>query len=345
MRTAHGVWREREGIWVKLENEAGDVGHGEASPIPAFGTETMEQLEEQCRGLSDRVTADEIESVSNQWPCLQFALRTAHRELVIKRTNRVGESTESTVSSEEKRTGAIAPTDQSSRYLPIAALLPAGKAALERIAVLSDSGFRTFKWKVGVADLAEEMGWAEDILSRLPAGAKLRLDANGAWNHRQAQKWLARAADWPIEFIEQPVAAETSGFDDTMMGLAADYPTPLALDESIATGAHVAHWLELGWRGFFVIKPALLGNAEDVLARIRKTKTRVVFSSALETTIGARAVLRLALEHGEPGRAIGFGVWPLFEDARLNGPTLAPFIRREDVERLDPTAAWRTLGE
>jgi O-succinylbenzoate synthase len=230
-------------------------------------------------------------------------------------------------------------------YLPMAALLPAGKTALERAAVLGDAGFRTFKWKIGVGDLSDELGLAEDLLARLPTGSKLRLDANGAWNHRQAQKWLERAADWPIEFLEQPIAADARGFEDTMMGLAADYPTPLALDESIAIGVHVTRWIELGWRGFFVIKPALLGNVEATLARIQKSTTNVVFSSALETAIGAKRTLQIALDHGVAGRAIGFGVWPLFEDMRLNGPTLAPFIRREDVERIDVNLAWETLDE
>ncbi|HEY9155038.1 MAG TPA: o-succinylbenzoate synthase [Opitutaceae bacterium] len=340
MRTAHGLWREREGVWVKLVNESGDAGLGEAAPIPAFGTETLEQLEERCRALNDPLTAEEIDTLGDEWPCLQFALRSAQREVEMSRSKRTGEST-----LRDAGSGSNIAERTLNPYLPVAALLPAGKAAFERIAVFGDAGFRTFKWKVGVGDLADELSLAEDLLGKLPPGAKLRLDANGAWNHRQAQKWLERAADWPIEFLEQPIAPDARGFEDTMLGLAADYPTPLALDESIATGAHVTRWIELGWRGFFVIKPALLGNVEVTLTRIQKATTNFVFSSALETAVGAKRTLQIALDHGEAGRAIGFGVWPLFADPRLNGPTLAPFLRREDVERLDVNAAWKVLGE
>jgi o-succinylbenzoate synthase len=362
MRTAHGLWQEREGVWVRLESDEGDVGCGEAAPIAAFGTETVEQLQARCRALNDPLALEDIEKVGDEWPCLQFALRSALRDLATRRSERTGEPMVAAnlrpegagdLSTSGGGGGVGRGSDSPDRsvlktanpYLPVAALLPAGKAALERVVELGDAGFRTFKWKVGVEDLAAELGIAEDLLSRLPAGAKLRLDANGAWNHRQAQKWLERAADWPIEFLEQPIAADARGFEDTMLGLAADYPTALALDESIGTGAQITRWIELGWRGYFVIKPALLGNADEVLNSIQKSTTKVVFSSALETAIGAKRTLQLALDYGEAGRAIGFGVWPLFADPRLNGPALAPFIRREDVGRLNPIAAWEALVE
>ena len=46
---------------------------------------------------------------------------------------------------------------------------------------------------------------------------------------------------------------------------------------------------------------------------------------------------------GEP-RALGFGVWPLFADARFDGPAAAPFLRWEDVERINPEAVWNALS-
>jgi O-succinylbenzoate synthase len=41
---------------------------------------------------------------------------------------------------------------------------------------------------------------------------------------------------------------------------------------------------------------------------------------------------------------VGFGVYPIFEDARFDGPRAAPFLRREDVEALKGEAAWNALG-
>jgi O-succinylbenzoate synthase len=104
-----------------------------------------------------------------------------------------------------------------------------------------------------------------------------------------------------------------------------------------------------------------------------------VFSSALETAVGARAALGWALRWAEEipnstppvpspeskvpspksqiskgggiddgknpaKRAAGFGVWPLFEDARFDGPEAAPFVSARDIRRLDGEAAWNALG-
>lgn len=235
--------------------------------------------------------------------------------------------------------------------LGVAALLPAGRAALGHIAPKADAGFRVFKWKVGVGDLADELALLDDVCASLPAGAKLRLDANGAWDRRKAEKWLERCADRPVEFVEQPCfVAHAEGADrqrraeDVLRGLADDYPTPIGLDESLVGDGDVERWIGAGWPGVFVVKPSLIGDIRGAMARLEKARARVVFSSALETTVGAQAALRVAFAWtGEP-RALGFGVWPLFADRRFDGPVAAPFVRREDVDKLDAEAAWNALS-
>jgi O-succinylbenzoate synthase len=129
-----------------------------------------------------------------------------------------------------------------------------------------------------------------------------------------------------------------------LLGLAGDYPTPIALDESVVGDGDVERWLGAGWRGIFVIKPALLADAAGAIAKLEQAKAAVVFSSALETVVGARAALRFAFNWNGEKRALGFGVWPLFADARFDGPAAAPFVRSEDVERLNPEAVWNALS-
>ena len=325
MRTAHGPWNERDGVIVRLTDAEGSSGFGEASPIPWFGSETVEEIESVCRELGKQVTDERLSSVPENFGCLKNALSAARE-----------------------------PADKwisQHKHLGVAALLPAGKAALEIIAPKVDAGFRVFKWKVGVGDIADELGLFDDVCGALPEGAKLRLDANGAWNRRQAERWLERCAERPVEFVEQPSYAKASEgaalrrkTDDLLLGLAEDFPTPLALDESIAKGADIEQWIGMGWPGIFVLKTALVTDVDDALARLRKAKAPVVFSSALETGVGARAALRMAFAWpGEP-RALGFGVWPLFADARFDGPYAAAFLRPEDVERLNPEAVWSALS-
>lgn len=314
VRTAHGWWGEREGVIVRLQDEGGAVNLGEAAPIPWFGTETADEIEAACRELGAKADDARLDAVPGRLGCLKNAL-TAAREA----GERGGESA----------------------ALQVAVLLPAGRAALELVAAKAEMGFRVFKWKVGVADAAEELALLDDLCAELPEGARLRLDANGAWDRRTAERWLARCAERPVEFVEQPVAA---GQDDLLLGLAGDFPTPLALDESLVGDGDVERWLGAGWRGVFVVKPALLAEPRAALARLAAAKAAVVFSSALETAVGARAALRLAFEWTGQRRALGFGVWPLFADARCDGPRALPFLHWEDVERLDAEAVWNALN-
>jgi len=313
VRTAHGEWTMREGIYIRLERPDGSFGYGEAAPVPGFGTETVEGVEAECQRLGERVSADQLAALPRNLGALRSAVAAAR--------------------------APAAPMGE--RSLGVAALLPAGRAALGDAPAKAEAGFRVFKWKVGVGAADDEMGMLDDLLGVLPAGSKLRLDANGAWNRRVAERWLDRAVDRPIEYVEQPVAPTDR---DLLHGLAGDYPVPIALDESVLDEGDVGRWLDEGWTGFFIIKPSLLGDSAAILARLGAADARVVFSSALETGLGARAALGAAFAwRGRPA-ALGFGVWPLFNDARFDGPAALPFLRAADVERIDAQSLWNALN-
>ena len=338
VRTAHGPWAEREGVMVRLVNAAGEAGYGEAAPIPWFGSETVDEIEAICRELGEGVDDARLDAVPERLGCLKNALTVAR-----------------------EADGNLMPAQP---HLGVAALLPAGRAVLAQIGPKAEAGFRVFKWKVGVGDIGDELALLDDVCGALPGGAKLRLDANGAWDRRQAERWLERCANRPVEFVEQPIfngspsfangseSAASRKVDDLLLGLANDFPTPLALDESLNSAGAVERWIGLGWRGVFVVKPALIGDVTGTLARLQKAKAAVVFSSALETRMGARAALRAAFawpgEMESPGspqaRALGFGVWPLFADGRFDGPYAGPFLHWEEVERINPEAVWNALS-
>jgi len=319
VRTAHGPWSEREGFLVRVEAEGGGVGFGEAAPVPGFGRETVALDFAVLAALGDTLDDVTLAQVPSECGAVRQALAAALAD----------------ARGEKPALRHAA--------LGVAALLPAGRAVLAEIGPKAEIGYRVFKWKVGVGEVAEELPLLDDVCAALPAGARLRLDANGAWDRRQAERWLERCAGRPVEFVEQPVAADARGAVDVLLGLAADYPVPLALDESLVGEGDVAAWLDRGWPGVFVLKPALMGETRAVLASLARAKAAVVFSSALETLVGARTALQAAFSwSGEP-RALGFGVWPLFADPRFNGPAAAPFIRREDVERINPAQLWNAL--
>jgi O-succinylbenzoate synthase len=300
-----------------MEASDGSVGFGEASPLPTPASESVDELEAFCRSLGERITEDLDRLVPGRFPTLRNALECA------------------------RGIGFGSPRHSS---LGVAALLPPGRTAPEVAAEKAEVGFRSFKWKVGVEDARDEMAILDDLLAELPSGSKVRLDANGAWTLKTAERWLDYCSARPVEFVEQPVGPELRSCDDILRGLAADYPVPIALDESIRSDDDVDRWLALGWPGVFVVKPSLLRDAGGVIGRLAESKARVVFSSALETGLGAYFALRRAFSWPDAMPALGFGVWPLFEESLFDGPSTAPFIRVEDVDRFNPETLWNALS-
>ena len=267
LATAHGEWSEREGVLVRLTAEAGHSALGEVAPLPAWGSETLAAALAFCAHLPADLDETAIREVPAALPCCRFALETAWDSL--------------------HRPADPIPV----RQLPIAALLPAGPAAVDAASHATARGFTTMKWKVGVGEAAAERALLPHVLAALPAGGRLRLDANGAWDPAEARLWLQACEGAPIDFIEQPFPV---GHEQPVLQLAAEFSTRLALDESVAHEADLHRWLDFGWPGIYVIKPALAGSPRRLLKLLADYEAEAVFSSAFETAVGARAALLVA---------------------------------------------------
>jgi O-succinylbenzoate synthase len=167
----------------------------------------------------------------------------------------------------------------------------------------------------------------------LPEGGGLRLDANGVLDAAQATAWLEFVADLPIEFLEQPLPAEDVG---GLLGLASDFPTPIALDESVVRVDDLKRWRDRGWPGLYVIKPALAGDPDELRKEIGADEA-FVFSTAMETAIGHRGSLRVAFQSASK-RALGFGVGAFFADQ-----VDEPFLSSDRVAEIDLEFQWKRL--
>ncbi|XZN93333.1 MAG: o-succinylbenzoate synthase [Microcoleus sp.] len=302
LQTSHGVWDIRAGIILKLTDEKGQIGWGEIAPLSWFGSETFDQALDFCTSLPTNISKETIFAISSELPACQFGF-------------------ESALSNSCSGSASILHEAENSRY---SGLLPAGKTALSALPTLWEQGFRTFKWKIGVAAIDEELQVfqqlievMDDLGDRNPAF--LRLDANGGLNYSQAETWLNTGDNLlknpdlsvKIEFLEQPLPV--SQFDK-MLALSAVYKTPIALDESVANLDRIQECYEGGWRGIFVIKPAILGSPSQLRKFCEIHPIDAVFSSVFETQIGRQAALNLALELFPNSRALGFGTDDWFDD-------------------------------
>jgi o-succinylbenzoate synthase len=202
------------------------------------------------------------------------------------------------------------PITQSTVEVPLSGLLPAGPQALSRWQSLWQEGYRTFKWKISVGEIAEELAILEQLAKELPESAQLRLDANGGLTISEAKLWLEKCDSLDcIEFLEQPMAVNQF---EAMLQLSQDYQTTIALDESVATLKQLQDCYERGWRSVFVIKAAIAGSPTRLTEFCQQNQIDAVFSSVFETAIGRCSGLQLAAKFSH--RAAGYGTNHWFRD-------------------------------
>jgi o-succinylbenzoate synthase len=295
LKTSHGTWKVREGILLQLTNQTGQVGNGEIAPLPWFGSETLEQALDFCRQLPTVFIENTIFEIPPTLPACQFGFEIAWEQI-----------TECRVQGAEFGEQPINSTIVQS------ALLPAGKDALSSWKKLWEEGYGTFKWKIGVKPLEIELALLVRLAEELPRTVRLRLDANGGLNMEAAKVWLALCDRIPIiEYLEQPLCPSQLV---QMMELSRQYSTPLALDESVATLGQLQDCHTQGWRGIFVIKPAIAGSPRCLRQFFQVHAIDAVFSSVFETKIGRQAGLRLAAELGNRDRAMSYGIDHWFDE-------------------------------
>lgn len=286
LQTSHGIWETREGIIVQLVDQVDKSWFGEIAPIAWFGSETLESALEFCHSLPTEITEEVIFSIPDELPACQFGFESALFCL---------------------------PPDHASNSLALSALLPAGNTALEAWQQLWEQGYRTFKWKIAVGSIVEEMAIFKSLIQVLPQGAKLRLDANCGLSYDEANFWLwtcdnlmAEDTKHPeIEFIEQPLPPDEF---EGMLELSDCYATKLALDESVAKLQQLQSCYSQGWRDVFVVKPLICGSPSRLRLFCQQNPIDVVFSSVFETDVGRQSALYLISQIPQYDRAVGFGV-------------------------------------
>lgn len=299
LQTRHGVWSERRGIIVRLVDEAGRVGWGEIAPLAWFGSERLEEALAWCQGVPQVISEEMLWAVPERLPACRFGL-----EMAWEGVGGWGEGSGVGGGREE-----------------VCVLLPTGMEAIEAWRSPYAAGHRTFKWKIGVNSLAQELAWFLDLMGGLPEDAMVRLDANGGLTWDAAGCWLEVCDRFPnVEFLEQPLPPEQF---EAMQNLQQHYRTAIALDESVAHLRDLEACYAAGWRGIFVVKVAIAGSPQRLRAFCRQPGVDVVLSSVFETAIGQKYILQHLARSLMPGqnlRVPGFGVNHWFAESALDHP-------------------------
>jgi len=279
--TASGMWVEREAWILRLIDEDGRVGLGEAVVEPGDGevAETIltalvrETVEGAAGGLPTLV---DLEMHGAPGRALAAALASAAWDLDAGSASR---------DDEDEGVGVNA-------TLP--SLGPAAAAEAAQQAV--ESGFVTLKVKAGAERETEVLvERVRAIRAAVGPDIALRLDVNGAWDLATATDRLEAIARFDIEFVEQPLAAHEL---DGMAELRRRVSVPIAADEAAASVRDVRGLIEAEAVDVIVVKPVRVGGpaaVREIAALAGNAGVPVVISTLFETGIGIAAALAIAV--------------------------------------------------
>jgi len=311
---AHGAVAARELLLVSIEDRDGQVGYGEAGPIPSYDgalIDDVRRMIEACRAVleaGDGVRRADLVARCAEVATLPQALAAIDLALWDLEGRRADRPLWSLLGAEDPEPVAVNWT--------IAASDRAGAA--REAAAARAAGFSTVKVKVAIGDDAGRLAAVRAVAG---PDMRIRIDANGAWSEAEALANLRALEPLAIELCEEPVAGV-----EAIAALAPQTPIPLALDESAADPAALSSRA----CDLVCLKVAGCGGITGLLAaagRARRTGYEVFLASTLDGPLGIAAALHAAAALGST-RACGLATLSMFErrpDPLAPGPgTIEP---------------------
>jgi muconate cycloisomerase len=267
--TARGRLEQREMVLLRLRDEDGLVGLGEAVPMSLRGGATLVEVVRELEQLDDLPSLDESafgEALAGFSAPARCAVSIALLDLRGRRA------------AGPARPGTSPP-------VACNATLVAGTptAVADDAAGWAEAGFSTFKLKLGAGD---DVAQVRAVREAVGASARIRVDANAAWDLETAKRTLVELEPFGIELAEQPVATM-----EDLAALAGATSIPLAADESVASAAEAERAAALGACAYTGIKLSKVGGPERALEIADILPAYV--SSALDGPVGIAAAAQV----------------------------------------------------
>ena len=295
--TAYGTLTERAVLVLRLRDEDGNAGLGEAAPLEPYDGVSLEATRDALLPALAELQAgagkhEAAWAGETGLPQADAALDVALSDLGARADGRAG------IELEER-----------AREVPVNATIAATDraAAAREAAAAAEHGFGTVKLKVGVGD---DTGRVAAVRAAIGPDVRIRLDANGAWTIDQAVVALRSLAASRIELCEEPVhgiaaLAEVRGRLDGEVAIAMDESG--GNDEAVASGAC----------DYVCLKVAASGGVTrlvDLANRARAHGSQPYVASTYDGPIGIAAGLHAAAALGPDIPACGLATLPLFEN-------------------------------
>jgi L-Ala-D/L-Glu epimerase len=274
--TAGGTWTARESWLLRLTEDDGRTGWGEAALDDPDDAPVLEAL------LAELLVAGVPPSSA-----------------LVLRAGPAGRAFRAALDGARQDILALGPEGRASGRpaVGVNATIGAGstQAAVEAAARAVAAGFRTLKLKAGAADttatLVERLG---AVRATVGDEIALRLDVNGCWDLATAVERLRTLSGFALQYVEQPLAVAALADAASLRGLVG---VPIAADEAVGSIGEALAVLEAGAADVLVVKPVRVGGPVAVaeIALIAADRgVPVVVSTLFETGVGLAAALACA---------------------------------------------------
>lgn len=292
------------------------AGLGEASPLPGFSGESIEQSARELTSLAPTLVGRDLKS---DWLSTDGAFNRELDEMSLSPAARFGI---------ELAVWNLYAASEGKSFLEILCSSPVSTAPVNGLLSgpiedvlaegrrMREAGYEAVKLKVGSRSVEEDVEMVRELREVLGEDVALRLDANRAWSFAEAASFARVVEGTEYEYIEEPLA-DPLGLE----GLVREYGVAVALDESLV-GMSPEDLRCYDYARAVVIKPTLVGGVSWTLRlaeEARRLGITPVVSSAYETGVGTEALLALSIATGGGRVAAGLDTY-----RRLGADVLHP---------------------
>ena len=279
--TSRGVLTQKE-TWFIIIESSDKQGIGECGILTGLSIDDRPDFEEKLKWVCKNIHLglDVLYNELEEFPSIQLGLEMAFLSL----------------KSEDQFTLFPSKFTKGEDSISINGLIWMGEKQFMKQQIKSkiEAGFSCIKMKIGAIDFKTELELLKSIRDEFSyKDIELRVDANGAFNAKNALEKLQQLSQFDLHSIEQPIK---QGQLEDMSRLCELSPLDIALDEELIGITSITKKEELLQTinpQHIILKPSLVGGfkgSKQWIEIAEKLNIKWWITSALESNIGLNAI-------------------------------------------------------
>ncbi|MFZ5631665.1 MAG: mandelate racemase/muconate lactonizing enzyme family protein [Bacillota bacterium] len=291
-RTTYGTIDAQPHVFVKMVSDSGQVGWGEASPLPFFTGELAETIETSINNCLGPAITDydpfDLEAI-HQIMDLKLARATSAKSAIDMAAHDLIAKTLG-IPLAKLIGGQLGDSLEVAYAIGEGPIEIMAQEALEKI----NEGFTTLKIKIGI-DPEKDVQVVKRIREAVGGAVNLRLDANQGYDPKTAVHVIRQLEPCNLQYVEQPVPT----WNHEGLAFVRDHvEVPIMADESLHSLDSARRLAEKKAVDLFAIKFIKTGGiypAKKIAHLAEAFGIGIVFISTFDTHIGQSAGVHFAL--------------------------------------------------